>query len=75
MVGTLNDVLEQDGCLPEPVVWSFLLQLASGLFHLHDSGVLYCDMRPVKVSGGESGGVGEVSVRSVWGECEEYRWR
>ena len=64
VVGTLNDVLEQDGCLPEPVVWSFLLQLASGLFHLHDSGVLYCDMRPVKVSGGESGGVGG-------GECEE----
>jgi serine/threonine-protein kinase ULK4 len=47
--GSLNDVLEQDGCLPEPVVWDFLHQLASGLCYLHSSGVLYCDLRPVKI--------------------------
>ena len=69
--GSLNDVLEQDGCLPEPVVWDFLHQLASGLCYLHSSGVLYCDLRPVKVR------VSRVrSVRSVGvnGEDESRTW-
>ena len=49
--GSLDDILVQDGCLPEKVVWGFIRQVAAGLQYLHRNGILYCDLRPTKVSG------------------------
>ena len=49
-IGSLDDILVQDGCLPENVVWGLILQVAAGLQYLHNSGILYCDLRPSKVS-------------------------
>ncbi|XP_014666094.1 PREDICTED: serine/threonine-protein kinase ULK4-like isoform X2 [Priapulus caudatus] len=47
--GTLTDVIRQDGCMPESAVQTLGINLASGLFYIHSSGMVYGDLCPDKV--------------------------
>lgn len=44
-------VIAQDEHLPEDVVRDFGIDLVAGLHHIHDLGILFCDLTPGKVSG------------------------
>lgn len=48
--GTLAEILEQDGSIPQDKVGGFVRDISSGLNYLHCNGIIYCDLRPQKVS-------------------------
>ncbi|XP_064201657.1 serine/threonine-protein kinase ULK4 isoform X1 [Anguilla rostrata] len=47
--GSLEAVIAQDECLSEDVVREFAVDLVKGLKHIHDSGVICCDITPAKI--------------------------
>lgn len=47
--GSLETVIAQDENLPEDVVREFGIDLITGLHHLHQLGILFCDISPGKV--------------------------
>lgn len=47
--GSLEMVIAQDENLPEDVVREFGVDLITGLHHLHQLGILFCDLSPGKV--------------------------
>ncbi|XP_006102389.1 serine/threonine-protein kinase ULK4, partial [Myotis lucifugus] len=47
--GSLEMVIAQDENLPEDVVRSFGIDLITGLHHLHQLGILFCDLSPGKI--------------------------
>ncbi|XP_028606902.2 serine/threonine-protein kinase ULK4 isoform X1 [Podarcis muralis] len=47
--GSLEMVITQDGCLPEVVVREFGVDLVTGLHHIHNLGILFCDLTPGKI--------------------------
>lgn len=49
--GSLEFILQQDGCLPEDCVRSFGLDLVRGLHYIHSMGLVFCDIIPSKVGG------------------------
>ena len=49
LAGTLDILLEQDGCLPETSIKMFGADICEGLFYVHSLGVLFCDLIPRKV--------------------------
>lgn len=48
--GSLEMVIAQDESLPEDVVREFGIDLITGLHHLHQLGILFCDISPQKVT-------------------------
>ena len=49
LAGTLDSIIEQDGCLPESSIKDFGIDICEGLFYIHSLGVLFCDLIPKKV--------------------------
>eukprot|EP00118_Oscarella_pearsei_P019279 m.203963 g.203963 ORF g.203963 m.203963 type:complete len:216 (+) comp39635_c0_seq7:123-770(+) len=47
--GTLNDILVQDGHLPEPTIRQFASYLVSGLNYVHSMGLIMVDINPNKI--------------------------
>ncbi|KAJ8290787.1 hypothetical protein GJAV_G00017560 [Gymnothorax javanicus] len=47
--GTLEAVIAQDECLPEDFVRNFAVDLVRGLKHIHDCGIIFCDLTPAKI--------------------------
>ncbi|XP_012590630.1 PREDICTED: serine/threonine-protein kinase ULK4 [Condylura cristata] len=47
--GSLKTVIAQDENLPEDVVREFGIDLITGLHHLHQLGILFCDISPGKI--------------------------
>ncbi|XP_019486585.1 PREDICTED: serine/threonine-protein kinase ULK4 [Hipposideros armiger] len=47
--GSLETVIAQDKNLPEDVVREFGIDLLTGLHHLHQLGILFCDISPGKI--------------------------
>ena len=47
--GSLETLLEQDGCLPEASIKQFGIDICEGLFYCHSIGLLFCDLIPRKV--------------------------
>ncbi|XP_016051574.1 PREDICTED: serine/threonine-protein kinase ULK4 [Miniopterus natalensis] len=47
--GSLEMVIAQDENLPEDVVREFGIDLITGLHHLHQLGILFCDLSPGKI--------------------------
>uniref|UniRef100_A0A2K6TCK0 Unc-51 like kinase 4 n=1 Tax=Saimiri boliviensis boliviensis TaxID=39432 RepID=A0A2K6TCK0_SAIBB len=47
--GSLKTVITQDENLPEDVVREFGIDLITGLHHLHQLGILFCDISPEKI--------------------------
>ncbi|XP_053759920.1 serine/threonine-protein kinase ULK4 isoform X6 [Panthera pardus] len=47
--GSLEMVIAQDENLPEDVVREFGVDLIAGLHHLHQLGILFCDLSPGKI--------------------------
>ncbi|XP_040850226.1 serine/threonine-protein kinase ULK4 isoform X1 [Ochotona curzoniae] len=47
--GSLETVIAQDENLPEDVVREFGIDLITGLHHLHQLGILFCDISPGKI--------------------------
>ncbi|XP_039693331.1 serine/threonine-protein kinase ULK4 isoform X9 [Pteropus medius] len=47
--GSLETVIAQDENLPEDVVREFGIDLITGLHHLHQLGILFCDVSPGKI--------------------------
>ncbi|XP_039086319.1 serine/threonine-protein kinase ULK4 isoform X4 [Hyaena hyaena] len=47
--GSLEMVIAQDEHLPEDVVREFGVDLIAGLHHLHQLGILFCDISPSKI--------------------------
>nr|XP_019583115.1 PREDICTED: serine/threonine-protein kinase ULK4 isoform X2 [Rhinolophus sinicus] len=47
--GSLETVIAQDKNLPEDVVREFGIDLITGLHHLHQLGILFCDISPGKI--------------------------
>lgn len=47
--GTLEAILKQDQCMPESSIRNFGVDLCEGLFHIHQTGLLFCDLNPKKI--------------------------
>ncbi|XP_015212512.2 serine/threonine-protein kinase ULK4 isoform X1 [Lepisosteus oculatus] len=47
--GSLEAVISQDECLEEDVVWEFGIDLVKGLKHIHELGIVFCDITPAKI--------------------------
>ncbi|NWW79992.1 ULK4 kinase, partial [Climacteris rufus] len=47
--GSLESVIAQDEHLPEDVVREFGVELVTGLYHIHERGILFCELTPRKV--------------------------
>ena len=47
--GSLDAIIEQDGCFPESSIREFGIDLCEGLFYIHSIGILFCDLIPRKV--------------------------
>ncbi|KAH0627228.1 hypothetical protein JD844_002730 [Phrynosoma platyrhinos] len=47
--GSLEVVIAQDKHLPEDVIREFGIDLLSGLHHIHELGILFCDLTPGKI--------------------------
>ncbi|XP_026149297.1 serine/threonine-protein kinase ULK4 isoform X2 [Mastacembelus armatus] len=47
--GSLESVIDQDGCLSEDVVRSFGWDLVKGLKHIHELGIIFSDLTPKKI--------------------------
>ena len=48
--GSLAEILEQDGQLPETVVRDFGADICQGLFHLHQNSVVFALLNPAAIS-------------------------
>jgi len=55
--GTLETLLEQDGCLPESSIKQFGIDICEGLFYCHSMGLLFCDLIPKKIMIDGSGNI------------------
>ncbi|XP_074918628.1 serine/threonine-protein kinase ULK4 [Chelonoidis abingdonii] len=47
--GSLEMVIAQDEHLPEDVVREFGIDLVTGLHHIHDLGIIFCELTPRKI--------------------------
>ncbi|CAM4515872.1 unnamed protein product [Lepidochelys olivacea] len=47
--GSLEMVIAQDEQLPEDVVREFGIDLVTGLHHIHDLGIIFCELTPGKI--------------------------
>uniref|UniRef100_A0A8C4VWN5 Unc-51 like kinase 4 n=1 Tax=Gopherus evgoodei TaxID=1825980 RepID=A0A8C4VWN5_9SAUR len=47
--GSLEMVIAQDEHLPEDVVREFGIDLVTGLHHIHDLGIIFCELTPGKI--------------------------
>uniref|UniRef100_A0A8C8S7J0 Unc-51 like kinase 4 n=1 Tax=Pelusios castaneus TaxID=367368 RepID=A0A8C8S7J0_9SAUR len=47
--GSLEMVIAQDEYLPEDVVREFGIDLVTGLHHIHDHGIIFCELTPGKI--------------------------
>uniref|UniRef100_A0A7M4EMY9 Unc-51 like kinase 4 n=1 Tax=Crocodylus porosus TaxID=8502 RepID=A0A7M4EMY9_CROPO len=47
--GSLEVVIAQDEHLPEDVVRDFGIDLVTGLHHIHDLGIIFCELTPGKI--------------------------
>lgn len=47
--GSVESVIDQGGCLSEDVVRVFGWDLVKGLKHIHESGIIFSDLKPAKV--------------------------
>ncbi|MBN3325920.1 ULK4 kinase, partial [Atractosteus spatula] len=47
--GSLEAVISQDECLEEDVVREFGIDLVKGLKHIHELGIVFCDITPAKI--------------------------
>jgi serine/threonine-protein kinase ULK4 len=47
--GSLESIMEQDGCFPESSIKKFGIDLCEGLFYIHSIGVLFSDLNPRKI--------------------------
>uniref|UniRef100_A0A8D2IZ16 Unc-51 like kinase 4 n=1 Tax=Varanus komodoensis TaxID=61221 RepID=A0A8D2IZ16_VARKO len=47
--GSLEMVIAQDEHLPEDVVRQFGIDLVTGFHHIHDLGIIFCDLTPGKI--------------------------
>nr|XP_033786342.1 serine/threonine-protein kinase ULK4 isoform X2 [Geotrypetes seraphini] len=47
--GSLEMVISQDEQLPEEVVREFGIDLATGLYHIHELGIIFCELTPAKI--------------------------
>lgn len=48
--GSLESVIAQDEHLPEDVVREFGVDLITGLRHIHNLGIIFCELTPGKVT-------------------------
>ena len=48
--GSLTEILEQDGHLPETVVRDFGADICKGLFHLHQNSVIFALLSPSAIA-------------------------
>jgi len=48
--GPLQEILSQDGFLPENTICRFGKDILLGIKHLHDRGIVFADLCPKKVS-------------------------
>ncbi|KAJ9447904.1 Serine/threonine-protein kinase TIO [Diplonema papillatum] len=55
--GELFEILEDDRCLPEPVVQKIAKQLAKALHYLHSNRIIHRDMKPQNILIGRDGTV------------------
>ena len=55
--GELYEILEDDRCLPEPVVQKIAKQLAKALHYLHSNRIIHRDMKPQNILIGRNGTV------------------
>ncbi|NXS64564.1 ULK4 kinase, partial [Brachypteracias leptosomus] len=47
--GSLESVIAQDEHLPEDVVREFGVELVTGLYHIHELGIIFCELTPGKI--------------------------
>ncbi|XP_029445562.1 serine/threonine-protein kinase ULK4 [Rhinatrema bivittatum] len=47
--GSLEVVIAQDEHLPEEVVREFGIDLVTGLYHIHELGIIFCEFTPAKI--------------------------
>lgn len=47
--GSLEMLIAQDEHLPENVIREFGIDLITGLHHIHELGIIFCDLTPRKV--------------------------
>ncbi|XP_071417450.1 serine/threonine-protein kinase ULK4 isoform X2 [Pithys albifrons albifrons] len=47
--GSLESVIAQDEHLPEDVVREFGIELVTGLYHIHELGIIFCELTPGKI--------------------------
>uniref|UniRef100_A0A8B9GPE3 Unc-51 like kinase 4 n=1 Tax=Amazona collaria TaxID=241587 RepID=A0A8B9GPE3_9PSIT len=47
--GSLESVIAQDEHLPEDVVREFSVDLITGLYHIHELGIIFCELTPGKI--------------------------
>ncbi|XP_010084300.1 PREDICTED: serine/threonine-protein kinase ULK4, partial [Pterocles gutturalis] len=47
--GSLESVIAQDEHLPEDVVREFGVDLVTGLYHIHQLGIIFCELTPGKI--------------------------
>lgn len=47
--GSLEDLLRDQGCLPKTQALSIFQDVLLGLMHLHNKGILHCDLKPGNV--------------------------
>ncbi|EDV26377.1 uncharacterized protein TRIADDRAFT_54294 [Trichoplax adhaerens] len=47
--GSLQEILNQDGCLPEESIRNFGVDLVIGLYTIHSLGIVFCDLKPSKL--------------------------
>ncbi|NXA48076.1 ULK4 kinase, partial [Nothocercus julius] len=47
--GSLESVIAQDEHLPEDVVREFGVDLITGLYHIHNRGIIFCELTPGKI--------------------------
>uniref|UniRef100_A0A8C3LQN7 Unc-51 like kinase 4 n=1 Tax=Chrysolophus pictus TaxID=9089 RepID=A0A8C3LQN7_CHRPC len=47
--GSLESVIAQDEHLPEDVVREFGVDLITGLYHIHNLGIIFCELTPGKI--------------------------
>ena len=52
--GPLQEILTQDGFLPETTICNFGRDILLGLSYLHERGIVFADLCPKKVKNGKS---------------------
>uniref|UniRef100_A0A8D3EDR1 Unc-51 like kinase 4 n=1 Tax=Scophthalmus maximus TaxID=52904 RepID=A0A8D3EDR1_SCOMX len=71
--GSVESVIDQGGCLSEDVVRVFGWDLVKGLKHIHESGIIFSDLKPAKILLDGSGTLkfGNFCLSKVEGETLE----